>query len=1124
MSSQRLPGWRRTPRIHRPSVLALEGRLLLAGSPRVDLFALPSLAADPGPIVDGPDGALWFAEGSGRIGRIDPQGRLTEFPLPTPAGGTTPVLSALANGPDGAIWGVDGINGQVDRITPDGRVQSFAAPGKLDGIDTSIVSGPDGNLWFSFGAPSRPEPAAGPGTIDRITPQGVVTAFPLSLGGFYATSLVAGPAGVWFTDPAAGRVGKVDASGHVVETGGPIDAPFYDPDTALSGDHTLAVGPDGDAYYLAQGGTGSFLVRISAAGATTPIALPDSYSAWDLVTGSDGVYVLHADQGGPAGLARLGPDGTVTTVSSGITPASSPASGLAFGPDGNAWFTERGPALIGRVVLTSAPVPEPGPTLVSAGPAAPPVASGGQGPDLVAPIGQSAAIDLAGFRHSADVSGLAATVDWGDGSAPTLGDLGPVPKTSADYGPFPFAYPFAYPGADPFVDGEVSGTHAYAEAGSYTVTISIQGTGPGGIPITTEVVESVTAVAPTPVPRPPLVFRPGKAIAFQGVVAEFSTPTTHDTSGSDFSATIDWGDGSVPSAGAVAGVYGGPTLFEAPPSEPDSLFKVTGGHTYATSGPFTVRVTLTDQFGHSATSSTPIEVAPGRLSIQPKSPAIATVAPFHDALGSNNKLVDLGLLTDLLGDRPPQAYSVTVDWGDGSAPTAGLLEALIYLESMGGERPGFAIGGSHAYAQAGDYTVHLTVADGRGDSAEATVTARASVPKLEVDPSTLLSAAVGVPIPVMSLASILPPKADEGAADFTATVDWGDGSTPTAGTISPARRFDDTFTQRFDVSGGHTYAGPGLYDVMVSVVGPDGSTARSASLVSVSVVAAQQFFHPDTPLAFSTGAASGPRRLESFSAYGATAADFRASVDWGDGSPAQPATIQVNPPDQSFPGEFQVLAGHSYARPGNYAVRLTVVGPDGRPDVINLRAVVFDPIFTASPPIVGLPANPPATAPVPSTSTPAPVSIPDTTPTSAATPTPNPEPTPEPAPTPIPGSTPVPASTPDLTPATLTTPSPSPILTPSAPPPKAPSFPMALPVPFVNLFPIAVPQFGPVGPMPAHHAAHKLAHHHRAARPAYHHAATSAKQATHHASAKLVHAPHPRKHPAGPARIAKPHR
>ena len=60
-----------------------------------------------------PERLSWFTESAGdKVGRITTQGRVTEFALPTPAGGTTPGLASLTAGPDGAIWAIDGATGR----------------------------------------------------------------------------------------------------------------------------------------------------------------------------------------------------------------------------------------------------------------------------------------------------------------------------------------------------------------------------------------------------------------------------------------------------------------------------------------------------------------------------------------------------------------------------------------------------------------------------------------------------------------------------------------------------------------------------------------------------------------------------------------------------------------------------------------------------------------------------------------------------------------------------------------------------------------------------------------------------------------------------------------------------
>ena len=130
------------PRKNRPSVLALEARTLLTAAPRLDSFAVPTVSAFAGPtqIVNGPDGNLWFGEAFGKIGRITPQGQVTELPLPTPAGGAAPSLSAMTAGPDGNLWAIDNANNTVDRISEQGQVTAFPIPAnEMDGDTRSIV-------------------------------------------------------------------------------------------------------------------------------------------------------------------------------------------------------------------------------------------------------------------------------------------------------------------------------------------------------------------------------------------------------------------------------------------------------------------------------------------------------------------------------------------------------------------------------------------------------------------------------------------------------------------------------------------------------------------------------------------------------------------------------------------------------------------------------------------------------------------------------------------------------------------------------------------------------------------------------------------------------------------------
>src|SRR6476646_9740279 len=160
-----------------------------------------------GTLAAGPDGNVWFTcfrAGSGRggqalVGRVSPQGEVSEFRAGIPAGLG---IDDIGAGPDGNLWftlsvGIGppqrGRASAIGRMTPAGVVTVFRTGLRKRSAPAEIIVGPGGNLWFTD--------VASPPEIGQITPQGAITESPtelkppLGLGG-----LVAGPDGnVWFT-------------------------------------------------------------------------------------------------------------------------------------------------------------------------------------------------------------------------------------------------------------------------------------------------------------------------------------------------------------------------------------------------------------------------------------------------------------------------------------------------------------------------------------------------------------------------------------------------------------------------------------------------------------------------------------------------------------------------------------------------------------------------------------------------------------------------------------------------------------------------------------------------------------------------------------------------------------
>jgi virginiamycin B lyase len=93
-----------------------------------------------------PDGNIWFVETKANaLGRIDPQGRVTEWPVKTPDAS----LRGVTVAPNGDLWFTENFSNKIGRMAPDGKViGEYAIP--LEGCGArAIVAIPDGRLFFS---------------------------------------------------------------------------------------------------------------------------------------------------------------------------------------------------------------------------------------------------------------------------------------------------------------------------------------------------------------------------------------------------------------------------------------------------------------------------------------------------------------------------------------------------------------------------------------------------------------------------------------------------------------------------------------------------------------------------------------------------------------------------------------------------------------------------------------------------------------------------------------------------------------------------------------------------------------------------------------------------------------
>ena len=148
------------------SRVAPDGALLrVAGASRASAGSASRATGGPGTLVRGPDGALWFvASNPAAIGRVDADGRVTEFPLPASYG---PELAGITVGPDGGLWFTAPRARLVGRISPTtGHLISF----RTSRNPYAITAGPSHAIWFAMTDSGR-------WTVTRLVPAGYMSFF-----------------------------------------------------------------------------------------------------------------------------------------------------------------------------------------------------------------------------------------------------------------------------------------------------------------------------------------------------------------------------------------------------------------------------------------------------------------------------------------------------------------------------------------------------------------------------------------------------------------------------------------------------------------------------------------------------------------------------------------------------------------------------------------------------------------------------------------------------------------------------------------------------------------------------------------------------------------------------------
>jgi hypothetical protein len=216
---------------------------------------------------------------------------------------------------------------------------------------------------------------------------------------------------------------------------------------------------------------------------------------------------------------------------------------------------------------------------------------------------------------------------------------------------------------------------------------------------------------------------------------------------------------------------------------------------------------------------------------------------------------------------------------------------------------------SNAYARPGSYPVNVVISGANNSSAQAGGTATVTDAPLSPGPTTVypqiqspFSGAVG---------SFQTTNPYAGTADFTASINWGDGTASTAGTVSSSGY------QSFNVVGQHSYSTVGTFPIAVTVASPGGqatiiNSTAVATALPVSVYPVQVIGSAGQPLVGTPVATFvDPYTTDN-------PASFQGIINWGDG------TTSVGRVVAQGSGIYGVVGDHTYRAAGSYTLQIQV--------------------------------------------------------------------------------------------------------------------------------------------------------------------------------------------------------
>jgi cyclophilin family peptidyl-prolyl cis-trans isomerase len=282
----------------------------------------------------------------------------------------------------------------------------------------------------------------------------------------------------------------------------------------------------------------------------------------------------------------------------------------------------------------------------------------------------------------------------------------------------------------------------------------------------------------------------------------------------DFTASINWGDGTAASTGTIT-------------QDQDGTFRVRGTHKYAVVGKYKVVVSI--QSNENFTSGTR-----GTLK------RVVVNAQIADAAIVGNKAVIVGKEDEALSGVVVGTFTTndtrdttsdfvaTVEWEGGVQKSSLNPEDGVIVTGSAGT---FTITGVYTYDTAGTYPVKVTVKDRTG-GATTVISSEAFIDRSSLTVGSLTDTSVIEATTDNYQVNAVAVTDEEAGHTYTARVNWGEGDADDFEDLVLTPVSDGTNKRAtFDLK--HTYAESGSYPVTVIITDENGVTATRRQTITV---------------------------------------------------------------------------------------------------------------------------------------------------------------------------------------------------------------------------------------------------------------------------------------------------